>query len=683
MPSSQEPPLTQLSSTPPGNASKAIALPPGCARSYRLERPLSEGGFGAVLLATQLKMGRPVAIKLLHSDHLTDPEQVQRFSNEARITAQLSHPNIVTIIDFDVEDGVPWIAYEFLPGKTLHQKMAGGKLPWKDAVRACADVLAGLDAAHGRGVLHRDIKPQNVMESHDGSYKVTDFGIAKWSGRSAVKTRTGVLIGTPAYLAPELIRGEEAGAAADLYSVGVLLFELVAGRPPFTDDSPVITLQHHLKSAPPDLRTLEPEIPPELARVVASLLAKAPAGRPASARAARATLAQIESASLRGPGVRSRGEVNASPREEPRARPANAAGAGPARLAFAIAVAAAGGFVAGRHFAATTPSATASASPTASSSPDAPATVATEWRRSPAAEVALCLIYARFDVYVAERHEDERLAGAGGKVEQFWRLIQAIPDTSTDPEFALLAEKAKDFRARRTARVDLLTSLARDAAQVNPEGSPDAAVWTLLSCVRAELFAAQSEVLHAGMLLQRLKDIQSHPADFATPDSMGRLAEMFRYPPEVHRSLDLFLEATIHALHAVAERPEGCDPRTGNLFWDLHWIGKTVGGYSFRDQTIEQTRLEVGERLTRSFADVTGKQGPEILRAALEAWNSGINSKSVKPEDRPLACERIVSIGEALPKRTREHMRVCAERIYPPAKTTRPSTPSASASPAR
>ena len=156
---------------------------------------------------------------------------------------------------------------------------------------------------------------------------------------------------------------------------------------------------------------------------------------------------------------------------------------------------------------------------------------------------------------------------------------------------------------------------------------------------------------------------------------------------EVHRPLDVFLEATIHALRAVAERPEGCDPRTGNLFWDLHWIGKTVGGYSFRDQTIEQTRLEVGERLTHGLADVTGNQGAAILRGALDAWNSGINSNSVKSEDRALAFARIVSIGEALPKRTRVFMRVCAERIFPAARALRPSTtiaaPATPASPGR
>ena len=203
-----------------------------------------------MVLATQQGVDRPVAIKLLHAEHVADVEQVRRCCDEARVTASLAHPNVVRVLDFDVEAGVPWIAYEYLDGETLHARLARGRLPWVEAARAAADVLAALEAAHARGVLHRDIKPQNVLSARSGEWKVADFGIAKWTGRSAVKTRTGMLVGTPEYVAPEVLAGQPAGPPADLYATGALLHELVCGAPPFRDDNLVNVLRAHLEVAP-------------------------------------------------------------------------------------------------------------------------------------------------------------------------------------------------------------------------------------------------------------------------------------------------------------------------------------------------------------------------------------------------------------------------------------------------
>jgi serine/threonine-protein kinase len=279
-----------------------LVLPRDCARRYRAVRLLGSGGFGKVVEATQLSLERRVVVKLLHLEALGDPEQVARFENEARVTASLQHPNIVTLLDHGAEEGTPWIVYEFIDGQDLRAALAAGRFPVALACLSVAQVCAALEEAHGRGILHRDIKPENVLRTAEGLCKVADFGLAKWGGADSVKTRQGLLLGTPAYLSPEQIQGEPATAASDLYAVGVLLYELLTVRLPFEADSPLAMLEKHLVETALPPSAWRPELPASLDALVTRLLEKEPGARPASAALVRAGL---ESGSEAGPRVNS------------------------------------------------------------------------------------------------------------------------------------------------------------------------------------------------------------------------------------------------------------------------------------------------------------------------------------------------------------------------------------------
>lgn len=271
--------------SPPRGLSESDPFPPDCAEKFASVRRLAIGGFGAVHLAVHRELERQVAIKVLHADVLRDPEQVQRFDTEAKITASLNHPHIVQVLDHGAAFGIPWIAYEFVPGKSLRQLLnaAPSGLDLEAAVDASIQVAGALEMAHARGVIHRDVKPDNVLEAEPGQYKVTDFGIAKWARDGAVKTRTGIVLGTPAYVAPEQILGETATPTSDVYAMGVMLFELVTGLRPYEHDNPVLLLEQHLRAPIPRVSDRRPGLPAALERVLTHALAKASRDRYASA----------------------------------------------------------------------------------------------------------------------------------------------------------------------------------------------------------------------------------------------------------------------------------------------------------------------------------------------------------------------------------------------------------------
>jgi hypothetical protein len=275
-------------------------IPPSCARRYSPKTVLASGGYGVVWVAEQVELSRPVALKLLMGAAMESEEAVARFKAEARLTASFSHPHIVEVVDHDVEDGVPWIAYELLGGPSLRAHLAGGALSASEAVQIAAQVAGALEHVHAQGVLHRDIKPENVLASAPGHWKVTDFGIAKWSGRDSVKTATGVLIGTPAYIAPEQVQGQPPTSATDMYALGIMLFEMVTGAPPFENDNPILVLEKHLKSPVPRA----PGVPQAVQDVIATALAKQPEQRFASMAAMRSAL---EACGGEGTGERPRG----------------------------------------------------------------------------------------------------------------------------------------------------------------------------------------------------------------------------------------------------------------------------------------------------------------------------------------------------------------------------------------
>ena len=265
-------------------------LPPDCTRVYAPVRALATGGYGAVWEVEHRHLGRRAAVKVLHEGGDSTPDQLARFAQEARVTAQLSHPNVVVVLDYGAEHGVPWIAYEFLEGRTVGALAAAGPVPLALALSIGAQVARALACAHAAQVLHRDVKPDNVIEAAAGLFKVADFGVARWSAASEVRTATGVILGTPLYLAPEVIRGQTIGPAADLYALAVMLHELVAGAPPFTGENVYQVLEAHVRAPPPPL----PQAPPALARLVARGLAKDPAARPASATEFADALEAIE-----------------------------------------------------------------------------------------------------------------------------------------------------------------------------------------------------------------------------------------------------------------------------------------------------------------------------------------------------------------------------------------------------
>src|SRR3954470_17617378 len=249
---------------------------------YRILRRIGSGGMADVYSAQDSQLGRDVAIKLLHRRFSRDQEFVERFRREASAAAALQHPNVVSVFDRGEFDGTYYIAMEFLPGKTLKEVIREeAPLDQLRAIDYAIQILHAAAFAHRRGVIHRDFKPHNVMVGPDGRLKVTDFGIAR-AGASEM-TETGSIMGTAQYLSPEQAQGQRVGAPPDLYSIGVIMFEMLTGRVPFTGDSAVSIALKHVGEQPPRLAELRRDVHPRLEQAVGRALLKEPAQRYASA----------------------------------------------------------------------------------------------------------------------------------------------------------------------------------------------------------------------------------------------------------------------------------------------------------------------------------------------------------------------------------------------------------------
>jgi len=278
------------------------------AARYELVSTLGTGGMATVFLARDRVLDRDVAVKVLRDQFATDPAFLARFTREALDAARLSHPGLVTIFDAGVDGQTAFIVMEVVHGQTVQEFLGSqGPLPIQRAVRVAADVCAVLDVAHRAGIVHRDIKPGNILLSDDGRTRVFDFGIARTSG-SAALTEISTVIGTAAYLSPEQAAGKQAGPPSDLYAVGCVLDEMLTGAPPFAAATPVALLHRHVHDQPAPPSSRRPEVGGRLDAVVSHLLAKDPADRPASAEEARrellATLEPSASATLIAPTVR-------------------------------------------------------------------------------------------------------------------------------------------------------------------------------------------------------------------------------------------------------------------------------------------------------------------------------------------------------------------------------------------
>jgi serine/threonine-protein kinase len=259
---------------------------------YRIQRKLGAGGMADVYLAEDQELGRRVAIKILNGRHANDDQFIERFRREAKNAAALNHPNIVSIYDRGEAEDTYYIAMEFLDGRTLKELIVSrGAAPVNVAIEYARQILSALRFAHRHGIVHRDIKPHNVLVDSDGRVKVTDFGIAR-AGTSQM-TEAGSIVGTAQYLSPEQARGGEVDPRSDLYSLGVVLYELLTGKTPFDGETPVEIAMKHLSNAPKPPSKLRPDIPRELDMVVMRALAKNPDDRYQSADEMEADLERV------------------------------------------------------------------------------------------------------------------------------------------------------------------------------------------------------------------------------------------------------------------------------------------------------------------------------------------------------------------------------------------------------
>jgi len=269
----------------------ALSQPRILGKRYELGEPIGEGNFSVTYRATDTVLGRDVAIKILRDQYASHEGFASRFENEARAAARISHPNVIQVFDYGRDDGTTYIVMQFVPGPSLKDYIREeGPLTVEEAVGFGRQMLDGLGAIHAAGIVHRDVKPQNVLLTDTHQVKVTDFGIARLGSADAGLTEAGTAIGTAAYMAPEQASGGEITPSSDLYAAGVVLYEMLTGRLPFPGDNPVQVMYRHVNELPPPPRTINRAIPMALEAVIMKSLAKAPGDRYPTAQAMRDAL---------------------------------------------------------------------------------------------------------------------------------------------------------------------------------------------------------------------------------------------------------------------------------------------------------------------------------------------------------------------------------------------------------
>jgi serine/threonine protein kinase len=277
------------------NSSTSVSSPEAVGERYSLLERIGEGTFAVTYRARDVVLDRIVAVKLLRPQYASDATFLARFSREARAAAQVNHPNVVHVYDYGARDDTPYLVLQYVPGRDLKESLAReGPYPPEEAIRITSQTLHGLEAIHRVGLIHRDVKPQNILLGFDQTAHVADFGIAHNPANSLL-TGDGTTLGTPSYMAPEQARGEPVTKAADLYAAGVVLFELLTGRLPFTGDTPLAVMRAHVEDPPPWPSAFAPNpIPPALDAIVLRALAKDPKDRYLSAADMAHALEQID-----------------------------------------------------------------------------------------------------------------------------------------------------------------------------------------------------------------------------------------------------------------------------------------------------------------------------------------------------------------------------------------------------
>ena len=252
--------------------------------SYRVTSQIGKGGMATVYKAYQASMDRFVALKVLPQYHSKDPSFAKRFIQEARIIAQLEHKNILPVYDFGDEEGVSYMAMRYLEGGSLQDILSQGQLSFTDIADIMSQICEGLDYAHRQGIVHRDVKPSNIMVDSEGAIYITDFGFAKILKNSSELTVTGTVMGTPLYMAPEQSVGGEVDARTDIYALGVILFEMATGQPPFQAETPMAVVLAHIHNPLPIPQSINPNVPDKIQNIILKALSKDPEHRYQTAR---------------------------------------------------------------------------------------------------------------------------------------------------------------------------------------------------------------------------------------------------------------------------------------------------------------------------------------------------------------------------------------------------------------